>query len=801
MNSYLDKIGLENILKKIKNNFVNNNELDTYIGIIKRGDINNGIISTDNQSTNNCIYKITSTITNNTCNITVNNTDALDLKTPIKTYYYNTSVNKYIFNFPENYYINYPTKLFEFKIEGGNKILKSYNNLQYFIITITLIENNVKLIDIQCGEDGISEYYISGWFDCSTGEKFLNYDWYKLNNEYITGIYISYDITGTSEFEQLVFDEYNINENTFINNNEKTIYSVKVYLKNGLLSARDMFNGCSILEIYLNNKPDTIIDFSYMCANSKCSSPYTGDKDNYISMPNNVNCTGMFMNCTEMKFICSSSTKDSVRKKLGDRDNWYYGKLFFKWEGNANWTSMFEGCSNLYFVDLDDWIVKSGSKINADRMFYGCFCNDEWTGAYYNTGRFVLNPGVVRLPYPKIEEENTGTNRPKGKHDDGYIISWDRMFSHCKWLTHIFTRHTNNDREFSNKAITIRDSDTTIEDLDNDKNVNMSYYKINPYNLVYSSRHYYYAYYIIRNFYNDIFIKDKDFYKKYDLLGYNNYIINNDEFNLNNFETDEGLMPEFSGASNTPLNKYYKHFDNIVNEYKDNFDYIINHVRKFNFKFAGYGLYDIIKDKNVRPTTISYGIHENTEWDSDSDNKKWEDLNGIEYYNRGNSLLGFYINGAYGLNSDENEFDNIASDNVNGWTKYFYNCYKNMELLLTSENINNLYLQYIPTFIQVAFWSFISYFGEKCTSYKLQPYTTTPNITAGTVLYKLKGNYDFKNNGNYDSNNFKPAGFDSDPAETDTYRYVDSAFFPHQSRLLKRTENIFFENNEYELIE
>lgn len=797
MNSYLDKIGLENILKKIKNNFVNKNELDTYIGIIKRGDINNGIISTDNQSTNNCIYKITATITNNIGNITVNNTDILDLKTPIKTYYYNTSVNKYIFNFPENYYINYPSKLFEFKIEGGNKILKSYNNLQYFIITITLIENNVKLIDIQCGEDGISEYYISGWFDCSTGEKFLNYDWYKLNDEYITGIYISYDITGTSEFEQLVFDEYNINENTFINNNEKTIYAVKVYLKNGLLSARDMFNGCSILEIYLDNKPDTIIDFSYMCANSKCSSPYTGNKDNYISMPNNVNCTGMFMNCTEMKFICSSSTKDSVRKKLGDRDNWYYGKLFFKWEGNANWTSMFEGCSNLYFVDLDDWIVKSGSKINADRMFYGCFCNDEWTGAYYNTKsyRLELNPGVVRLPYPKIEEENTGTNLPKGKHDDGYIISWDRMFSHCKWLTHIFTRHTNNDNEFSNKRIEVSTTPISMWDLDNDESVSVTYYKINRYTPGNATRHNYFAYYIIRNFYNDIFIKDKDFYKKYDLLGYNDYIINNDEFNLNNFETTSQLIPIFSnGNTSFECDKYHKYFD-ITDVYKDANDYIINHIRKFNFKFAGYGLYDIMKDKNVRPTMMNLIIHRNTEWGSDSDNKKWEDLNGIKYYNSGNSLLGFYINGAYGLNSDENEFDN--SDNANGWTKYFYNCYKNMELLLTSENINNLCLQYIPTFIQVTFWSFISYFGEKYTTYKPQIATPAPNITAGTVLYKLKGYYNFQG----DSPNFKPDGFDSVLDDNRTNRYIDSAFFPHQSRLLKRTENIFFENNEYELTE
>lgn len=376
--SYITKDKLSIILGKIRENFLSKTDMDKYIGwkeysdfdSIQNGDIN---ITSDHQLRSNGIYKIPQT--NNSQLIKILKPSQID--SSYRTCYYCNNATNPVFEFPSDYKLNFPENCFTLIENNGIKKLISAGSLNFYIIYIHLTTKGI-FVDIEATVDSSSYYVEVSTFHDLSNYRYLNYDWYRLNNRFVNKITIGDKPVALNE----------INENSF--ECEEVNKLVKIYLKDGITSLHKMFYKCGVNSPYLNNIPSTVYDFSYMFAESDIE---YFKQDSYFSMPDCANCEGMFKNCKQLK-----------------EDSQYANIMKLNWKGDANWNSMFEGCENLEYVDLDDWILKDGCKITADRMFYGCF-------------------DLTSICLPKIST----ISKP-------YIVSADHMFAGCSYLNLIYSK-------------------------------------------------------------------------------------------------------------------------------------------------------------------------------------------------------------------------------------------------------------------------------------------------------------------------------------------------------------------------
>lgn len=398
--SYITNNSLKVILGKIKENFFSKDEAEKFCGYntATLSATNNNIsINTSKLTSINYIYNLGSP--NNSTNIEFSSITGN--YTRVNYFYGKDSTPK--FTFPNTYNINFPEDLFKLYESNGNKILEARGQLDYYILKITLANGNI-FVDIEA-KVSPTNYYIQVKLNNNNTEKpFVNMGWYYRNKNYINSIqYTTKDNPGINDWVEYRGIE---NDNGIVSSNWKY---VKIYLCKNCKSLSQMFKNCRISLLDLSCKPDAITDFSYMCQDSNLKGFL--NYGTFINMPDYVNCTGMFKNCSFLKGINKVNQKDWVNNyatwienNMTEFINIQDVILRINWGKDPIWDSMFEGCPYLLFVDMSDWVIQKDSKISAEKMFYNSFKHMYFGSStkpnnyeYINYVKFPLDPD--KTPY------------------------------------------------------------------------------------------------------------------------------------------------------------------------------------------------------------------------------------------------------------------------------------------------------------------------------------------------------------------------------------------------------------------
>lgn len=422
-NKYIVKDDLEEIFTLIKNNTYNNENIDNYSSWrqqdktpptgVKEGfhdQIDYTHIKTScnfytqTSAGSNEEYKINIAISNT--NIGLNYTENYFIYKLYKKFTIEFEIKPTLNDNESRLFVNFDKNLWGFNV----KTFSSIGNLDYLIIkikTFKLEEGEDRptiLIDLIGTSSGGSIAVACGSFSNGQYSTGLNYgifnkDWWNKYRNYVSGIRYH---GGWLELDEEL-PKYPKPEN-YSNWNGVYVY---IYLKRGCPSYKNMFKDTLVYEASIKDAYVPIDkDYSYMFAGSRFSS-WIGWHDYFktepvVTMPDGANCTGMFKNCKQLQFINSLSSRQ-YRQNGTTRTSWTkksnYGGFsgyacLIDWQGDADWTSMFENCPKLAYVDLDGWKLNKDANIVADNMFAYSFI-ENWSGVLYDSNHIY---GVLRLP-------------------------------------------------------------------------------------------------------------------------------------------------------------------------------------------------------------------------------------------------------------------------------------------------------------------------------------------------------------------------------------------------------------------